>query len=168
MPWTETIWNAWDRNGHAELADLCVGTFWVENSFVAQRIWSNAAARRGGDPCIPALNEPYYNVDFPQDWYPLPAGGSASFAGTGWSTGPMPTWPVSVHVDGGDVAFTASADVMGLQSGGTVNVTVDAPPDAPSGSFGLVTLLSERPKGAGAGSRLTDGAHLSYVGVYVP
>jgi hypothetical protein len=167
MPWTEPIWNAFDRTGGAEIGDLCEGSFWVEGSFVAQRIWSNTAARRGGDPCVPALNEPYYNVEFVQDWYPLAAGGSVSIAGEGWAIGSMPAWPVSVHVENGEVSFSASLDVATLSAGGEVHVNVSAPPDAPSGSFAVLRVTSKRPMPSGNGPGLTDGAHLSYVGVYV-
>src|SRR6185369_15347115 len=73
-PWTETIWNAWELQGGAELADLCEATFYLEGAFFYQRIWSNRAAAAGGDPCIPPLHEPFYDTSFEQDWYAMAPG----------------------------------------------------------------------------------------------
>jgi hypothetical protein len=167
-PWTDTIWNAYDRRGGAELADLCTGSFWVEQAFVAQRIWSNAAARRGGDPCVPPLNQPYYNVDFDQDWYSVAAGGSVSIQARGWATGDVGRWPIRVSADGGDVSFTLdppTGTTPLIGANGTVDLTVTAPADAPSGSYAVLRVVSERPASPPG---LTDGGHVSYVGVYIP
>jgi hypothetical protein len=167
MPWTETIWNAFDRTGGTELADLCEGTFWVEGEHVFQRIWSNAAARGGRDPCIPALGEPFYDSDVDQDWYPVAAGDSVTIALKGWATGRVGAWPVKVLIDGGAVAFTATLHPSGqtLEPGATLALAVTAPADAPSGSWAIATIINERPSSP---PNLTDGAHVAYVGVYVP
>ena len=57
---------AWSREGGAELGDMCE---WSANaqqrlvgSYLVQRIWSNAAALAGHDPCVPAPAGPYYNA----------------------------------------------------------------------------------------------------------
>jgi hypothetical protein len=170
QPWTETIWNAWNRTGRAELADLCEGTFWVENQRVYQRVWSNAAARRGGDPCIPALKEPYYGVEFQKEWYAVPAGERIDIPLEGWATGGITAWPLGVFVGNGDVDFSATfaAASPNVSPGTSATLLVEAPADAPSGSFAVIGVQSKRPPHAPSERGLTDGVHLDWVGVYVP
>jgi hypothetical protein len=174
-PWTETVWNAWDLTGGAELADLCVGTYWREGPNVYQRVWSNVAARRGGDPCVPALPDPYYNTTLAEEWYAVPKGGSVDIPVTGWATGDV-VWPFEPFVEGSDgppgTVPTFTATLPGafdeMHAGQRVNVTVSALPDTPSGTFTIVDLVSERPDVPMGARGLSDGAHLNYVGVYVP
>jgi hypothetical protein len=166
-PWNEPIWNAYDLTGHAELADLCEGTYYHEGSYFYQRVWSNLDAAIGGDPCAPELNEPYYDALFEQDWYPIAAGQTLEIPIHGWS---LPTlgsaWPVSAHVASAAMGFTAEVGGTGtLLSGETSKILVTAPAGAASGTFAVVTAASTRPQ---TSSPLTDGAHFSYVGVYVP
>jgi len=169
-PWTETIWNAFEREGGAELGDLCEGTYWQEGRRVYQRIWSNAAARKGGDPCIPKLNEPYYGVDFEQDWYPIVAGGRVAIPVRGWATGSVGAWPLATSVEGGAISFTAtfSTNTVTLTAGAEVDLQVAAPPGTKSGSYAVVRVASRRPPVPAGARGLTDGAHVSFVGVYVP
>jgi hypothetical protein len=149
---------------------MCEGTFWVENQRVYQRVWSNAAARRGGDPCIPALSEPYYGVAFQQEWYAVAAGERVDIPVKGWATGEMVAWPLSVFVGNGDVDFSATfaAASPKLTPGADEILMVEAPPDAPSGSFAVVGVESKRPPHDRTTRGLTDGLHLEWVGVYVP
>jgi hypothetical protein len=170
-PWTETIWNAWERQGGAELADLCEGTYWQEGSgAVYQRIWSNAAARRGGDPCIPALTEPFYDADFEQDWYPVVAGGRISIPVRGWATGELGEWPLDVTVLDDGAGFEASFQHQPptLTAGGVATLEVRASAVTQSGAYAVLRVLSLRPVAPAGARPLTDGAHLAYVGVYVP
>jgi hypothetical protein len=165
-PWTESIWNAWELEGGAELADLCEGTFYEERGFFYQRVWSNRAAAAGGDPCIPALDQPFYDTTFDRDWYAVSAGATVSIPVNGWSTAAVADWGVRAAVDGTDPGFAASfpSSTSVLNSGGTLPLSVTAPAGAPSGSFAVVMVASTRP----ARTNLSDGAHLSPVGVYVP
>jgi hypothetical protein len=171
LPWTEAIWNAVELEGHAELGDLCESTFWVEGASVYQRIWSNIAARAGGDPCIPELVEPFYDSSFAEDWYPVSAGGMITIPVTGWTTGPMPTWGLAASLKSDVLGFSATfgdAPNNTLAEGRTANLAVGAPATAMSGTFAVIRVSSKRP-GPIPGSRsLTDGAHVNYVGVYVP
>jgi hypothetical protein len=65
----------WSYVSDGELADLCefVDTaFWTDAPgmiYTIQRIWSNAAARAGTDPCVGAPTTPYYQsvLDQPDD-----------------------------------------------------------------------------------------------------
>ncbi|HEY1548034.1 MAG TPA: hypothetical protein VGG28_09440 [Kofleriaceae bacterium] len=58
---------AWSREAGAEVGDMCE---WntasqqrdVAGTYMVQRIWSNKAALAGHDPCVPALDTPYFNA----------------------------------------------------------------------------------------------------------
>jgi hypothetical protein len=165
--WRESVWNAWELTGDAEIADLCEGTFWSEGSSVYQRIWSNAAAARGGDPCVPEIRDPYYNTDFAQDWYVIDAGATIAIPFTAWATGPMPAWPVSVDVNGTAPGFMATVTGAPVNAGGSAQIQVTAPAGAASGNFAVLDVISERPDPSAGGAALIDGAHINLVGVYV-
>ncbi|HEY3806476.1 MAG TPA: hypothetical protein VGL61_27920 [Kofleriaceae bacterium] len=57
---------AWSRAAGAELADMCEWssseTDRLVGNYLVQRIWSNAAALAGTDPCVPAAPGMYYNA----------------------------------------------------------------------------------------------------------
>jgi hypothetical protein len=170
-PWTESIWNAFDLTGRAELADLCESTFFESAGSVYQRVWSNVAARGGGDPCVPALAEPFYDTDFDQDWYAIHAGESISIPVRGWTAGgAIDPWPVEVRVQGSSPVFTA--DLPGV--GGTLadyeqgSIVVNASPEAVSGAIAVLEVVSRPPMPRPGERHLTDGGHINLVGVYVP
>jgi len=52
QPWTQSPWVA---ALYGEVGDLCVSTQINEGSFTYQRIWSNSAAAKELDPCVPAV-----------------------------------------------------------------------------------------------------------------
>jgi hypothetical protein len=164
-PWNQSIWNAYELTGHAELADLCEGAYVLEGDFYYQRIWSNVQAAKGGDPCLPQLPDPYYDATFAADWYRIEAGQTLSIPMHGWSTAPVGSWPVKVSVASAVMGFSAVPAAGSLSAGEASNLTVTAPPSAASGAFAVLGVASLRPSTPPA---LTDGAHLNYVGVYVP
>jgi hypothetical protein len=166
-PWTEPIWNAYNLTGRAELADLCVGTYDLEAGYYYQRIWSNLDVAKGGDPCAPELAEPYYVALFAQDWYPINAGQTLTIPIFGWaSSGMSSAWPLDAYAASAKTGFTATVGGNGtLKANETSSVLVTAPADAPSGTFAVVSVESDRPMTT---PPLTDGAHINYVGVYVP
>jgi hypothetical protein len=53
--------------GQTEVGDMCVNETQadavVSGLGVVQRIWSNAAAKAGHDPCVPAPSAPYFNAE---------------------------------------------------------------------------------------------------------
>jgi hypothetical protein len=64
----------WLLSGGTESGDLCVpeGDAFQklpELGFTVQRSWSNAAAKQGHDPCVPAMKDPYFQSApvLPQD-----------------------------------------------------------------------------------------------------
>ena len=162
-PWKDDVWNAFDLTGHAELGDLCEGTFYWEGGHLYQRVWSNAAAAAGGDPCIPEIRESFYDTTFEHDWYAVEPGDNVSIPVTGWSTGPVSDWGLEVRIQpaaGYDVRATPDT----LNSGRTARIDVRAPADATSGTFAILNVESTRP----ARTSMTDGAHVNVVGVYIP
>ncbi len=56
----------WDLSPLPEVGDMCAfepQSFQrLVGNFMVQRIWSNTAALAGGDPCVPVLTTPYFNV----------------------------------------------------------------------------------------------------------
>src|SRR6185437_13055959 len=58
--------HAWELLGGGEIGDLCAGfgdVFYKPTGFdnLVQRVWSNAAAAAGHDPCQPNGATPYFN-----------------------------------------------------------------------------------------------------------
>ena len=59
--------HAWELLGGGEIGDLCAGfgdVFYTPTGFdhLVQRVWSNAAAAAGHDPCQPDGASPYFNT----------------------------------------------------------------------------------------------------------
>jgi hypothetical protein len=122
---------------------------------------------KGGDPCAPELAEPYYDALFAQDWYPITAGQTLSIPIIGWaSSGMTSSWPLGAYAASAKTGFTATVGGDGtLRVDEKSTVSVTAPADAPSGTFAVISVASERPMTT---PPLTDGSHINYVGVYVP
>ena len=159
-----------------ELADPCSGTAIVESGAQFQRVFANGAAQAGGDPCVPAIASPYFNIAPSQPWTQVAAGQSVTITLTGWSTGATGDW----YLDWGEItatggkwnetvtgANTFTADnftYAAVNNGTTATLTVTAPAGAASGSYDLLYLYSS-PEQASATS---DLYHLWPVGIYVP
>jgi len=161
----------------AENADLCPSTRYVEGAFTYTRSYSNAAVLAGGDPCVPALNVPYFNTSTLPTWYG--AASSVSIPVTGWSTGPVADWGVTGGVlgsSGGRPTVTLSGDsviVNGvvarkMNNGRTLTVTVTFPPGTAQGSWALIDLRSARLDAAPVPPPGADLSHHWYVGVWWP
>jgi hypothetical protein len=138
------------------------------------------AAAQGGDPCAPALPEPYFNVTTDQDWYPIAAGATVTVELRGWATGPREEWFLYPTIeassldgpDAGSEVFTAaitadeSADAngvvfAGINNGKKATLTVTAP-HAPSGTWAVVRVVS-RPS-----SPQNDTLHRQAIGFHIP
>jgi hypothetical protein len=186
-PWSGSVWQVFQIPGPIETADLCEGSRLVEaNGDEYQRYFSNQAAARGGDPCVPPQAETYYNVTANQDWYPIAAGQTIEVPMTGWSAASTPDWltlAVVVGATGGWASLdgkqlpvtsplgqeNAPCTGEGLNDGVTATTTVQAPAGAQSGDFAVIQLESFRvdPKTcypAPSG----DQFHFWLFGVYVP
>jgi hypothetical protein len=163
--WTGSVW------ADDEVADICAGTRIHVGEWEYQRSFTNPAAQQGDDPCVPALEEPYFNVTAPEDWYPVPAGGSATVTITGWSTAPRSDWfvyPSPSRETRFNVAFVTdesdAADGVtfyGINNGKTGKLTVTAT-SARSGASTIVHLFSR------LSSPGSDSLHVWEVGFYVP
>jgi hypothetical protein len=104
-----------------EVGDLCersdaTGT-WNDGRIVAQRIWSNAAAAAGQDPCIPGGASPYYNMRPGIRSVPrIRPGGHQLIPLTSWLPHADPGFPWRLEADPGK----ASAASLTLQLGTTM------------------------------------------------
>lgn len=133
-----------------EVGDLCTFYAVQEGDFLAQRIWSNAAANAGQQPCVPApADAPYVGVSTTtaDEFLTLAAGQSLSITLTGWST--VATQPFSVSISPYGTGLlqnnfqpTLALGASLLSNGQTTTLTVGVPSGTPSGSYATVTLYS--------------------------
>jgi hypothetical protein len=199
QPWDASIWQAWDPGSRSiELGDLCEGTRTFEptdagpsGGWELQRMWSNAAAATGGDPCVPPAAVPYESVSVPQGWYAVQAGSSVDIPITGWSAAATSEWLVHDTLSGtndpavfggildGGVTLTSEAGIgttapcfaryaMNDGVGGVLRVT--APASAASGDYAVFTVTSfrEKPPPSCYPPISEDNTHFWPVGVFVP
>jgi hypothetical protein len=157
-------YSVWSALG-GEVGDLCsfVEPQWSEGEYAAlQRVYSNKAAKRGGDPCVPAV-DPYVATEVePQTFVPLQPGHSATFSVNGWSTSAVAPWGLSAtpYIDEPSAYKpTPTLDTSEMDNGGMAKLTVALPAGAPSGSYAIL----------GVGSAISQ-THYQYtlVGVYTP
>jgi len=139
----------WTLVTGGELGDMCVVDFDsliipTGISHVVQRSWSNAAAKMGRDPCVPAqTTAPYFNsmpvldlIPYGEDGYEtrgvqIPVGGSRTIDLDLFSAGPIPNgWQVSVYsyeeFFGGTPSLTFSLDRNGGNNGDVLRLTITA------------------------------------------
>ncbi|MFO0728961.1 MAG: hypothetical protein U1E65_34595 [Myxococcota bacterium] len=126
----------------SELADACTGSSFLESNFVVQRAWSNAAARQGHDPCVPASGLPYFSVSEPVNRHTVAPGRSLTITLTGWSTAPVPDWPVLTTTAQGDFDASPSLRTMTTNNGRNVALTVSVPAGTASGASAFVIVGS--------------------------
>jgi hypothetical protein len=173
---------------HSELGDLCAKTRWTENGFVFTRIWSNEAAAAGGDPCAPAVPQPYYNVKTTQSWALAAAGQTVTIPLTGWTTGGTTTdWALEVSEVANSTQSTTSTATLTtptltsatsatyagktyptLNAGKTASLAVAVPSTAAHGAWAALELRSEHFDATGQALLDPDVFHAWFVGVYVP
>jgi hypothetical protein len=143
----------WNAIGGGEVADMCVDYLdlaqdqTTEGGFTVQRIWSNAAARAGGDPCIPAKATPYFNVAVDQWLSTQTVGSTATFTAQAFSNMDVPGgWTVTgvdlngagdttspyltIAIEGVSAASVNNGDEI------TVSVTLNRDPGALTQSAG--------------------------------
>jgi hypothetical protein len=100
-----------DIQGGGELADLCIDPFLLdqdetpEGSFTVQRIWSNAQAAAGLDPCNPIPSgEVYFNASPASSYFVMDVGSSVTFEVNAFSMGSRGDWTLGPQ----DWSITAS------------------------------------------------------------
>jgi hypothetical protein len=164
----------------AEIGDLCAGSREQEGPLAFQRVWSVGAAAAGGDPCIPALPRPYYNVTAPAEWTAFGARRTLTIPLTGWSTGPRGDWYVAAQVyeetttNDFTLDLAGSPDATGMINNGvTLTLTVTAPAGATSGDWATIKILTSEPMDPPpppypVPPDRTDRFHEWWIGVYFP
>jgi hypothetical protein len=182
LPWNASPWALDDGGNFEENGDMCQGTRYLEGGFYYQRIFSNQAAVIGGDPCVPFIATPYYNVAPDKSWYATTTG-EVTVPLTGWSVGAVPDWVIGVGA--GPHSASAAAPSLSLScpntmkingtlfcalnNGRTAMLHVTLPPGSLSKTYFTVQVASLR-FGAN-GERLVAGEDYSHrwiFGVYVP
>jgi hypothetical protein len=153
-----------------------------------QMSWSNQAALLGGDPCVPARTEAYFNVSTPQDWIAITAGRSIDIPFSGWSTVETDDWLVNAGANYGTGALADLAPGAGItlhttlgvgtkgkcgprqavNNGAQGTITVTAPAAAKKGDFAVLWIHNFREEPATCNpSADDDWTHFWPVGVYV-
>jgi hypothetical protein len=167
VPAQSNVW-WWLNGGYVEAGDLCEGTrifVGPNHGLELQRIWSNAAARAGGDPCVPALETPYYAVSAAKGWLAVRPGGSLSVPLSAWSSARVENWYLSVtlmNVGGVDLSAISGGSVTistplgsespgpgcsshpAINAGQTATLQITVPSTVPSGSFAVLGIRSYR------------------------
>jgi hypothetical protein len=169
---------AWELfvNGASEVGDVCANyadDYFRIGPYAVARLWSNAAARGGHDPCAPAEPGPYYNVTplamkdmtvtlgssgvFTQTLttkgYRIAPGASGTFQVGLYSDGPTAPWSVrAVEGDGmnpvASPVLEISTDASAGSNGAVVDVTVKvkaAPAGLTSELMTVISTLNQNP-----------------------
>lgn len=180
-PWTGSPWGLDDGGTFEENADMCEGTIILDAGFYYQRIFSNQAAALGGDPCVPAIPTPYFNVTT-NGWYPTTTG-EVSIPITGWSVGTVADWELvwgsgphttslsapTASISCADTAFLNGTSFCAMNNGRTAMLHVVLPPGAGSQTFFSIRVVSFRIAANGQiGGPGEDYSHRWIFGVYVP
>lgn len=153
---------AWNLLGGGEVGDLCVdltglgedktqATF-GSTTWTVQRIWSNANAAAGLDPCVPMPStETYFNLAPPQGMgvIQLAVGATATYTATAFSSAAMAAWDVEAMdisaLQGQSPYLQFTLGAATAQNGTQVSVTVKLlkqPPSLGSGApSGMPYLL---------------------------
>jgi hypothetical protein len=157
----------------SELADMCEvneDAFIVPagGTYTVQRIWSNAAAQKSQNPCVPAtgVNLPYFNafaalttVPFPRLGFNattqavnIPIGQTKTIDITLFSTAPMPgPWTVSVFDNPNQLAngtdLTLSLDKKTGINGDTLHLTITPKNADPNVQGETIYIFSEYGRG---------------------
>jgi hypothetical protein len=158
---------AWNLFAGGEAADLCVDATGlrqdqtVQDGYTVQRIWSDANAANGLDPCVPvAAGDVYFNVapKGASSLLVLNVGGTATFEADAFSTAPTPSWTLagvdratSLHLLKAPLlSFLFNGQKTALVNNGDkveVTVTLDADPGQLGSAVGVL-VSSAGPPGA--------------------
>lgn len=177
-----SAWQLLSDGAAVEVGDLCEGHLWVDaNGTEYQRIFSVRAAALGGDPCVPATGEPYFESSPAMDLYGGFPGTTVSIPVTGWSTDATAPWSTNVSLVAGTGVFSSGATGLAsfsgasaescrlplMQNGATATLNVTIPADAGFDDWGLFLLYSARLTTACVPAGQPDAFHFWPVGVYV-
>jgi hypothetical protein len=118
--------------GGGEIGDMCAqypDAFFKPTGFdyYVQRIWSNAAALAGHDPCIPADGPVYFNSAFVlPDMVTLPFGGGIATQGVKVLTGDSATVEIDLFSDGATTGpWTVAATEPTMGTAASLDLSLD-------------------------------------------
>ncbi len=124
----------------SEVGDFCWGRLVVESGFHLQRVWSNAAAAAGGEPCLPTSGAAFGVGVTPDVLQTMTVNAPITFAVKGWSTGTVDDWTLSAAPWVGDFPISASLDKTTLNDGLSAQLTITIPYAQPAGTYGAVLI----------------------------
>jgi hypothetical protein len=156
-----------DIEGGGEVADLCIDPFLLdqdettEGDYTVQRIWSNAHAAAGLDPCNPTPSgEAYFNAWPESSYFVMEVGSSLTFEVNAFSTGTRADWTLTT-ADWSTNAMTPGyldfAIAGSTASGGYPSIQVN------NGSAVTVTMTLKKDPGGLSNGR-ADGSIVTYAG----
>jgi hypothetical protein len=136
--------SAWAVLG-GEVADLCFDQYWRDGSHIATRVWSNAAAAAGGDPCVPSNGDrAYFNVSsMPDEIRVVSPGDDVEFTLTGWSTAPIADWTLQLFPTG-NAGIEGLLGTSRMNNGRSTTLRAHVPADAASGTWQAYVIYSFR------------------------
>lgn len=121
------------------------------SSFFVQRLWSNASAKAGHDPCVPAPDAPYFNV-VPLDTEPVTVnlfgGQKVNARGYEIAVGETRSFSVGLYSDGPMEAWTIDPRELNLFSQSKVK-HLDLSVDEPTGQNGNKAVVTVTVNSAG-------------------
>jgi hypothetical protein len=123
--------------GQSEVGDLCVlDDMDLENGYTVTRSWSNAAARAGHHPCVPADGVPEFGVVTTVRQQTIGVGETATFELRGYADTPRRPWKLDVTdieaqaIDAGVPFLSAVLDDPWMYAGKSVTLKVTLAQDA--------------------------------------
>jgi hypothetical protein len=139
----------WSQSALAdEVADMCITTQtnWVDpaTGFLAQRIWSNSAARSNGSPCAPVLpGEPFAASSGPTSLLAAQAGTNITVSYQSWSTQPVPDWTLYLEQWSGGPTVTITPTSATTNNSRSGSFTVAIPGGYTSGQQIALELVGQ-------------------------
>ena len=157
----------WNDIEGGEVADMCVDVFgfdqdeWNEGGFTVQRIWSNAQAAAGLDPCAPITTENvYFNAAPIQSYFVIDVGSSLTFEVDAFSVGARDSWTLTAQ-DWSDYAKNPYLTFSIV--GGTVDKNLGDIITVNNGSRVQIKMTLEQDPGNSYNGE-ADGAIISFTG----
>jgi hypothetical protein len=178
-----SLWNQEEIGNMIENGDECIATRIQEGAVEYQRIFSNVAAQQGGDPCVPALPTPFFNVSpdpATNGWIQVTAGQTLDVPLSAWSTAPTQDWIASADPhDMNNARFPAhlvsptntsigSVTHRTTNNGRMLTLHVTIPASVASGWWGVAKIWSSHFDPSSNPPPGEDIAHEGLVGFYVP
>ena len=146
---TDETWSAFFLS---EAADLCATEAPMsEGGFALPRVWSNASASQGHNPCVPlAPGEIYFNASPPDKPVSLATGESATLDVVPFAESAGPDWTLSAvdydELAGKPPTLALTLDRATVTDGTPAKLTVTLVNSPPERGFGLFALVSRRGK----------------------